>query len=90
MSSPLVFQLNPTGVQTYMNQSKKKKSMYDQESQSSSTMNFIIYNMSQPNNETFRCLFEAMVKYHKPVMLVLLERKMIEQNNLTNRLKFDS
>ncbi|KAK4734726.1 hypothetical protein R3W88_008987 [Solanum pinnatisectum] len=43
-------------------------------------MNFIIWNVRGTNNANFRCHCEAMVKMHKPVMLVLLETRMGNTN----------
>ncbi|KAK4717556.1 hypothetical protein R3W88_015894 [Solanum pinnatisectum] len=53
-------------------------------------MNFIIWNVMGANSANFRRQCEAMVKMHKPTMLVLLETRMGEHKRLTEVLKFDS
>ncbi|KAH0636123.1 hypothetical protein KY289_036038 [Solanum tuberosum] len=53
-------------------------------------MNFIIWNVRGSNNASFRRHCEAMVKMHKPVMLVLLETRMGEHKRLIEVLNFES
>ncbi|KAH0669595.1 hypothetical protein KY289_024088 [Solanum tuberosum] len=53
-------------------------------------MNFIIWNVRGVTSSSFRRQCEAMVKMHKPAILVLLETRIGEHKRLTKVLKFDS
>lgn len=53
-------------------------------------LNFIIWNTQGANSAIFRRYCEALVKTHKPALLVLLETKMTDHKNVTDALKFDT
>lgn len=53
-------------------------------------MNFFIWNARGANSTTFIRQCQALVKMHKPTMMVLLEIKMAEHRRITEDLGFDA
>lgn len=83
--------LSPYLVQGKMTrQDKGKRLVLNHPPNPTDSMNFIIWNTRGVNSDSFRRHYIDLVKNHNPMVVVLLETKMVDHKNLTEMLKFDS
>ncbi|XP_047256075.1 uncharacterized protein LOC124888831 [Capsicum annuum] len=89
-NTPPTTTVSPYRSQAQTPQVGKGKSLLAQPAQDLDLMNLIIWNTRGANSASFHRQCEAMVKTHKPAMLVLLETMMVEHKAHTETLRFDA